>query len=63
MKRHFTAMLVIAGVAALLLFAQSAMNAQAPSSAERALKAAMDKEIIDGDLRGAIEQYKKIAEG
>jgi tetratricopeptide (TPR) repeat protein len=27
-----------------------------------ALKAAMDKEIVDGDLKAAIEQYKKLAQ-
>ena len=30
--------------------------------AEVALKAAMDKEVVDGDLKGAIEQYRKLAQ-
>ena len=29
---------------------------------DAAFKAAMDKETVEGDLRGAIEQYKKIAQ-
>ncbi|MBP1602624.1 MAG: hypothetical protein H6Q06_2775, partial [Acidobacteria bacterium] len=30
--------------------------------AEVALQAAIKKEMVDGDLKGAIEQYKKIAQ-
>src|SRR5712692_4786872 len=29
---------------------------------EVALKAAMDKEVVDGDLKGAIEQYRRLAQ-
>ena len=32
-------------------------------SAEVALRAAMETETVEGDLRGAIEQYRKIADG
>ena len=28
-----------------------------------ALQAAIKKEVVDGDLKGAIEQYKKLAQG
>jgi len=33
---------------------------QAQTRSELALKAAMDKEVVDGDLKGAIEAYKKV---
>src|SRR5437867_8070773 len=43
--------------AALLLAAQKG------DRAETQLQAAINKEVVEGDLKGAIEQYKKIAQG
>jgi len=40
----------------------SAMGQIAPDPAEVALQAAIKKETVDGDLQGAIERYKGIAE-
>jgi tetratricopeptide (TPR) repeat protein len=60
MRKQITATLA---VTALLLFTQSITTAQVQDRAQAAFKAAMDKEVIDGDPKGAIEQYKKIAEG
>ena len=37
--------------------------ARAQLSAEVALRVAMEAETVEGDLKGAIEQYRKIAEG
>ena len=50
----FAVIIVMAG----LLFAATA--AQKENRAEVALRAAMDKEIVDGDLKAAIEMYKRI---
>jgi len=49
----------------LALFTAWSLSTSAPATqnqqkAEVALKNAMEKETIDGDLKGAIEQYKKI---
>ncbi len=56
-QSHLTAALV----ASLLLVAQVSVPAQ--SSAEVALRAAMEVETVKGDLKAAIEQYKTIAAG
>lgn len=48
-------------VASLLLIAQASVPAQ--SSGEVALRAAIEIETVKGDLKAAIEQYKKIAAG
>jgi Tol biopolymer transport system component len=61
MKRQLAAASAIA-VAALLLLGESVITAQAPARAQALFKAAMDKEVIDGDLKAAIEQYKRIAD-
>jgi Tol biopolymer transport system component len=37
--------------------------AQKSDRAEMQLQAAINKEVVEGDLKGAIEQYKKIAQG
>ena len=37
--------------------------AQSPHSAEVQFKAAQHKQQVEGDLKGAVEQYKKIAQG
>ncbi len=52
MKRIMTVMLAAIMVA----------GAQTRDEAERMLKAAQNTEVVDGDLTGAIEQYRKIAE-
>jgi Tol biopolymer transport system component len=52
---------MLAAAAALWLVLVPAATAQSQDRAEVALKAAIDKEVVDGDLKGAIEQYKKIA--
>ncbi len=52
--RLFTAMLATAG---LLLAAAPALKG---NQADVALRAAMDKEMVDGDLQAAIGMYKKI---
>jgi Tol biopolymer transport system component len=54
--------LSIALAAAPLLVAALSFGAQKQDSAERQLKAAMNMELVDGNLKGAIEQYKKIAQ-
>jgi Tol biopolymer transport system component len=52
---------MLAAAAALWLALVPAATAQSQDRAEVALKAAIDKEVVDGDLKGAIELYKKIA--
>jgi len=42
---------------------QPVSQAQASRSAEVQLKAALHKEQVEGDLKGAIEQYQKLANG
>ena len=39
-----------------------AAAADKPQDAERSLKAAMNAELVDGDLKGAIEKYKKLGQ-
>jgi Tol biopolymer transport system component len=62
MKRQITASLTFAAATLLLLSALSALSAQVQDKGAVALKAAMDKETLEGDPKGAIEQYKKIAQ-
>lgn len=52
--------LTLAVMAALAAAAVTAAP-QNQDKAEVALKAAMDKEVLDGNLKAAIEQYRKIA--
>ena len=61
MNRHCRRILILTAAAALWLAFIPAATAQSQDRAEVALKAAIDKEVVDGDLKGAIEQYKKIA--
>ncbi|MDP2996335.1 MAG: tetratricopeptide repeat protein, partial [Bryobacterales bacterium] len=61
MKRHCRRILIPTAAAALWLAFVPAAAAQSQDRADVALKAAIEKEIVDGDLEGAIEQYKKIA--
>lgn len=52
----------ITGVALATLFSMTAGAAPAPDRAEVAFRAALEKETVEGDLKGAIEQYKKLAQ-
>jgi tetratricopeptide (TPR) repeat protein len=54
-----TATGLVLGVALL----SGALAAQRAPQQDLDLKAAIRTEIVDGDLRGAIEQYRKLAEG
>ena len=49
-------------VVAVAASAIAAAPAQAPQNPERLLKAAMNTELVDGNLKAAIEQYKKVVE-
>ena len=49
-----------AAALALTLFVPHAMLSQNWDKAEAALKFAMDKEVLEGNLKAAIEQYKKL---
>ena len=53
-------MMWIGLVATVLLGVRLA--AQKPQAAETLLQTAIKKEVVDGDLKGAIEQYKKVAQ-
>jgi len=48
--------------AASLLVAGLALGAQKQDSVERQLKAARNTELVDGNLKAAIDQYKKVAQ-
>src|SRR5262245_34181648 len=58
-KKH-----IIIGVLIAALALTTAINfgAQKQNDVERQLKAAMNTELVDGNLKAAIEQYKKVAE-
>ncbi len=60
MKKNGRTILMLAALAAMGLCSIAFPAAQKQPQAEVALKAAMDKEIVDGDLNAAIAQYKKI---
>jgi Tol biopolymer transport system component len=51
------------GVALAAFLSVPAAAAQPQDKAEVALRAAMEKETVEGDVKGAIEQYKKLAQG
>ncbi|HTG74452.1 MAG TPA: hypothetical protein VMB70_11810, partial [Terriglobia bacterium] len=53
---------ILIASASILLLVGMAVSQQ-DNGAEAKLRAAMDKETIDGDLKGAIEQYRKLAQG
>ncbi len=57
-KLHATVLALAAFAALSPLCVPAAEN----QKAEVALKAAMDREVLDGDLKGAIEQYMKLAQ-
>ena len=50
------------GVALAAFLSAPAAPAQPQDKAEVALRAAMEKETVEGDVKGAIEQYKKLAQ-
>src|SRR4051794_19806068 len=56
-RRHRNLVTLTAGLLLLL----PVLSAQKQDRAEAALKAAMDRESVDGNLRAAIDQYKKLA--
>jgi Tol biopolymer transport system component len=58
MKRLITLTLVVIGITATTL-----VVAQTPRSIEAQFKAAQHKEEVEGDLKGAIEEYIRIARG
>jgi len=61
MRRTYvqSVMLIVLAVLALMVVGGVAPRGQ--TKAELALKAAMDKEVVDGDLKAAIEMYRQIA--
>jgi len=63
MSRTTTHPLMLIALAALALVIVATTVPRAQSTAAVALKAAMDKEVVDGDLKAAIEMYRKIAQG
>jgi Tol biopolymer transport system component len=58
MKRMLAALLAVPAMALLL----TPVVAQKGDQADVQMKAAIQKEVVDGDLKGAIEIYRKIAE-
>src|SRR6266700_1900554 len=58
MRQRFTIAAVLTAFTGGVL-----LLAQASRTAEVQFKAAQHKEQVEGDLKGAIEQYKKIAQG
>jgi len=60
MKQNGKRILMLAAIAALCMFSVPAPATQTQLKAEVALKTAMDRETVDGDLKAAIDQYKKI---
>ena len=62
MRKHFVATLALVALTTMLAVTRSNVTAQVRDKTDAAFKAAMDKETVEGDLRGAIEQYKKIAQ-
>lgn len=58
MKRAF-----VVGMAVIALGTGAIVGAQSPRTAEVQMKAAQQKAEVEGDLQGAIEDYKKIVAG
>jgi len=54
-------LVLLTGLLCIILSAGDSANQAKDDRAEVALQAAIKTETVDGDLRGAIEQYKKIA--
>src|SRR5262245_46810289 len=49
-------------LAAILLSGGAAASAQQPDAAPVLLRRAIDREVIDGDIHGAIQEYRAIAD-
>jgi Tol biopolymer transport system component len=62
MTRTFT-IRKLAAVAVAGLLGAVLLGAQKSDQADVLLQAAINKEMVQGDLKGAIEQYKKLADG
>lgn len=62
MNRLNRTILTLAAAVTLWVHPQPNAAAQNQDKAEVTLKAAMDKEIVDGDLKAAIEQYGKLSQ-
>jgi Tol biopolymer transport system component len=60
-NKHSVMLIVLAAFS--LAFATGVAPHPQQRQAELALKAAMDKEVVDGDLKGAIELYQQLAAG
>jgi Tol biopolymer transport system component len=60
-NKHSVMLIVLAAFS--LAFATGVAPQPQQRQAELALKAAMDKEVVDGDLNGAIELYQQLAAG
>ena len=56
-----TKLVLLTGLLCATLFAGSLANQVKDNKADVALQAAIKTETVDGNLKGAIEQYKKIA--
>lgn len=60
--KHLRLLIATAALGALATFAVAVRaQVEAPDKAEVALRAAMEKESVAGDLKAAIEEYRKIA--
>ena len=53
---------LLIGITGVLLAVGIVVAAGAPQDPERLLKAAMNTELVDGNLKAAIEQYKKVVQ-
>ena len=62
MRKHFVATLALVALTTMLAVTRSNVTAQVRDKTDAVFKAAMDKETVEGDLRGAIEQYKRVAQ-
>ena len=51
---------LVIGITVVALGAGAMLNAQSPRSADVQMKAAQQKAEVEGDLKGAIEEYKKV---
>ena len=62
MRKHFVATLALVALTTMLAVTRSNVTAQVRDKTNAAFKAAMDKETVEGDLRGAISSYKSCSE-
>jgi Tol biopolymer transport system component len=61
MNRGHAQSVMLIVLAVLALVAVAGVTPHAQNNPELALKAAMDKEVVDGDLKAAIELYRRVA--